>query len=52
MSEHDERHESEYECKGCGRQFNGLGMLSDHATRCVKYLLETDEDFNEQLQPE
>lgn len=43
MSEHDERHESEYECQGCGKQFNGYGTLSHHTERCQKALLR-DED--------
>lgn len=39
MSERDEQHESDYECPGCGQQFNGLGTLSHHTERCQKALL-------------
>ena len=40
----DEMIESEYECPGCGMQFNGWGTLSHHAERCVKALLLVDDD--------
>lgn len=40
----DEMIESEYECPGCGMQFNGWGTLSHHTARCVKALLLSEED--------
>lgn len=36
--------ESDYECPGCGMQFNGWGTLSHHTARCVKALLLSEED--------
>lgn len=39
MSERDEQHESEFECPGCGRFFNGPWSLSYHTERCKKFLL-------------
>ncbi|MCY1407691.1 hypothetical protein D9M71_229980 [compost metagenome] len=44
MSEHDERHESEHECPGCGQQFNGFGTLSHHTERCQKALAMLTDD--------
>ena len=45
--------ESDYECRGCGMQFNGLGTLSHHVERCVKaLLLVADEDELEDCMPD
>ena len=38
--------ESDFECPGCGQQFNGYGTLSHHTARCQKALLMDGDDFD------
>lgn len=47
MSEPDEQHESDFECPGCGRQFNGPWSLHHHMERCPKALLLDGGDVRE-----
>lgn len=42
-----EQHESEFECPGCGQQFNGFGTLSHHTARCQKALFLDGDDVEE-----
>ena len=44
--------ESEYECPGCGRYFNGFGTLSHHTARCQKALLLDGDDVENNDCPE
>lgn len=39
MSERDEIPESDFECPGCSKQFNGPWSLHHHMERCQKALL-------------
>lgn len=48
MSEPDEQHESDFECPGCGKQFNGPWSLSHHVERCQKALRLEGDDVDPQ----
>ncbi len=50
MSEINERHESDYECPGCGRQFPGPWSMDHHTSRCQKALRLEGDDVGQQDQ--
>jgi hypothetical protein len=50
MSERDETPESDFECPGCGKQFNGPWSLHHHMERCQKALRLEGDDVDPQDQ--